>query len=123
AGVVVETEILIAGPGPVHLPDDHQHGPLEGNEGFGGAATAGDTSVFRPQIAAVGAPSDRECRNTEASLQMRIAGSGLGRFHPAGGLMTARADTGPGGEMLSSWKAGRAPPGLGQPHIRRGLRR
>jgi hypothetical protein len=38
--------VLIVGSGPAYLPNDHQHGPFDGDDGFGAAAPAGDVSVF-----------------------------------------------------------------------------
>jgi hypothetical protein len=40
--VGVGAGVLVGSSGPAHLPDDDQHGPLDCNDGFGGAATAVD---------------------------------------------------------------------------------
>ena len=68
--------------------------------------------------AQVGAPAScrRHRRDAEGALEVGVAGSGLGRLDPPGGLVATRAGTGPGREMARGGEPGHVRAGLGGDH-------
>ncbi len=85
AGIAVELTVL------QHVPGGGDHRVLDCDDSFHRAAAAGQTPVFRRQVAVLG--SGRCQRgNAENAFEVTVTGSGFAGFDPAGGFVGAGAD-------------------------------
>jgi hypothetical protein len=96
AGVVVGARVVVERSGVGHVPDRDQDRVFDRDECFLGSAAGGDASVLGGEVGAV-AVRDGSRGGAERSFQVGVAGPGRGRFDSTGGLVAARAGSGPGG--------------------------